>query len=51
MSLNGNILALFDQLGLLEDVMKISLINRSTSLYNQKLEKVAEVGVNDYKRL
>ncbi|KAG0286961.1 hypothetical protein BGZ96_009055, partial [Linnemannia gamsii] len=51
MSLNGNILALFDQLDLLEDVMKISLINRSTSLYNEKLEKIAEVGVSDCKRL
>lgn len=51
MSLNGNILALFDQLDLLEDVMKISLINRSTSLYNEKLEKIAEVGVSDYKDL
>ncbi|KAF9155767.1 hypothetical protein BG015_008697 [Linnemannia schmuckeri] len=51
MSLNGNILALFDQLGLLEDVMKISKINHSTSLYNEKLEKLAEVGVSDYKEL
>lgn len=51
MSLNGNILALFDQLGLLEDVMKISKINHSTTLYNEKLEKLAEVGVSDYKDL
>ncbi|KAF9551998.1 hypothetical protein EC957_000071 [Mortierella hygrophila] len=51
MSLNGNILALFDQLGLLEDVMKISKINHSTTLYNEKLEKLAEVGVGDYKDL
>ncbi|KAG0075124.1 hypothetical protein BGZ90_010183, partial [Linnemannia elongata] len=51
MSLNGNILALFDQLGLLEDVMKISKINHSTTLYNEKLEKLAEIGVSDYKDL
>ncbi|KAF8936255.1 hypothetical protein BGZ47_009587 [Haplosporangium gracile] len=51
MSLNGNILALFDQLGLLEDVMEIAKINHSTSLYNEKLEKLAEVGVSDYKEL
>ncbi|KAF9285623.1 hypothetical protein BGZ88_009465 [Linnemannia elongata] len=51
MSLNGNILALFDQLGLLEDVMKISKINHSTTLYNEELEKLAEIGVSDYKDL
>jgi hypothetical protein len=51
MSLSGNILALFDQLGLLEDVMKISLVNRSSSLYNEKLEKLAEIGMDNYKSL
>ncbi|KAK3831887.1 MAG: hypothetical protein J3R72DRAFT_495455 [Linnemannia gamsii] len=51
MSLNGNILALFDQLGLLEDVMKISLLNHSSSIYNEKLEKLAEVGMDNYKGL
>ncbi|KAF9911347.1 hypothetical protein EC991_003912 [Linnemannia zychae] len=51
MSLSGNILALFDQLGLLEDVMKISLVNHSSSLYNEKLEKLAEIGIANYKCL
>ncbi|KAG0277549.1 hypothetical protein BGZ95_005751 [Linnemannia exigua] len=51
MSLNGNILALFDQLGLLDDVMKISLLNHSSSIYNEKLEKLAEVGMDNYKGL
>ncbi|KAF9136097.1 hypothetical protein BGW39_006893 [Mortierella sp. 14UC] len=51
MSLSGNILALFDQLGLLEDVMKISLVNHSSSLYNEKLEKLADVGMDNYKSL
>ncbi|KAF9095609.1 hypothetical protein BGX23_000218 [Mortierella sp. AD031] len=51
MSLSANILALFDQLGLLEDVMKISLLNHSSTLYNEKLEQLAEVGHKNYHKL
>ncbi|KAF9911346.1 hypothetical protein EC991_003911 [Linnemannia zychae] len=43
MSLNGNILALFDQLGLLEETMKISLGSANSSLYTEKLERITDI--------
>ncbi|KAF9136098.1 hypothetical protein BGW39_006894 [Mortierella sp. 14UC] len=42
-SLNGNILPLFEQLGLLEETMKISLVSVNSSLFTEKLEKVTEI--------
>ncbi|KAF9090102.1 hypothetical protein BGX29_011677 [Mortierella sp. GBA35] len=48
MSLNGNILALFDQLGLLDEVMKISLVSLSSSLYTEKMEKITEIDVTNH---
>ncbi|KAF9338565.1 hypothetical protein BGZ91_008520 [Linnemannia elongata] len=43
MSVNGNILALFDQLGMLEDIMNVSLVSLNSSLYTEKLEKITEI--------
>ncbi|KAG0368629.1 hypothetical protein BGX24_002746 [Mortierella sp. AD032] len=43
MSLNGNILAVFDQLGLLEETMKISLASVNSSLFTEKLEKITDI--------
>jgi len=48
MSLNGNILALFDQLGLLEDVMKISLVSLNSSLFTEKMEKITTIDVKSH---
>ncbi|KAF9132821.1 hypothetical protein BGX30_012516 [Mortierella sp. GBA39] len=48
MSLNGNILALFDQLGMLEDIMKVSLVSLNSSLYTEKLEKITEIDVRSH---
>ncbi|KAG0380485.1 hypothetical protein BGX24_007841 [Mortierella sp. AD032] len=49
MSINANILPVFEQLGLLEEVENISLRNRWTSLYNAKLNQIGLVGMDDYK--
>ncbi|KAF9155766.1 hypothetical protein BG015_008696 [Linnemannia schmuckeri] len=48
MSLNGNILALFDQLGMLEDIMKVSLVSLNSSLYTEKMEKITEIDVRTH---
>ncbi|KAG0286956.1 hypothetical protein BGZ96_009050 [Linnemannia gamsii] len=48
MSFNGNILALFDQLGLLEEAMSISFKIHSTNLFDEKLNKLAEVNTKLY---
>lgn len=48
MSLNGNILALFDQLGMLDDIMKVSLVSLNSSLYTEKLEKITEIDVRSH---
>ncbi|KAF9091890.1 hypothetical protein BGX29_002362 [Mortierella sp. GBA35] len=49
MSFNGNILALFDQLGLLDEAMKISFKINSTCLFDEKLNKLAEVNTSDHR--
>ncbi|KAF8932723.1 hypothetical protein BGZ47_011210 [Haplosporangium gracile] len=48
MSFNGNILALFDQLGMLEEAMSISFKIHSTNLFDEKLNKLAEVDTSDH---
>ncbi|KAG0284080.1 hypothetical protein BGZ97_008310, partial [Linnemannia gamsii] len=48
MSVNGNILALFDQLGLLDDIMKVSLVSLNSSLYTEKMEKITEIDVRSH---
>ncbi|KAG0072380.1 hypothetical protein BGZ89_006654 [Linnemannia elongata] len=48
MSVNGNILALFDQLGMLEDIMNVSLVSLNSSLYTEKLEKITEIDVRTH---
>lgn len=48
MSFNGNILALFDQLGMLEEAMSISFKIHSTNLFDEKLNKLAEVNTSDH---
>ncbi|KAF9136106.1 hypothetical protein BGW39_006902 [Mortierella sp. 14UC] len=48
MSFNGNILALFDQLGLLEEAMSIAFKIHSTNLFDEKLNKLAEVNTSDH---
>ncbi|KAF8936256.1 hypothetical protein BGZ47_009588, partial [Haplosporangium gracile] len=47
-SLNGNILALFDQLGMLEDIMKVSLVSLNSSFYTEKMEKITEIDVRSH---
>ncbi|KAF9906711.1 hypothetical protein EC991_000373 [Linnemannia zychae] len=51
MSINANILPVFEQLGLLEEVQNISLRNRWTSLYDHKMKQIGKVGMEDYKAL
>lgn len=48
MSFNGNILALFDQLGMLEEAMSISFKIHSTNLFDEKLNKLASVNTSDH---
>ncbi|KAF9921355.1 hypothetical protein FBU30_008640 [Linnemannia zychae] len=49
MSINSNILPVFEQLGLLEQVEAISLVIYYTTLFNGKLEKIAEVNTKDHR--
>ncbi|KAF9317613.1 hypothetical protein BKA57DRAFT_54245 [Linnemannia elongata] len=49
MSINSNILPVFEQLGLLERVEAISLLIYYTTLFNGKLEKIAEVNTKDHR--
>ncbi|KAF9108220.1 hypothetical protein BGX29_002363 [Mortierella sp. GBA35] len=49
MSINSNILPVFEQLGLLEQVEAISLLIHYTTLFNGKLEKIAEVNTKDHR--
>ncbi|KAF9911350.1 hypothetical protein EC991_003915 [Linnemannia zychae] len=49
MSINSNILPVFEQLGLLERVEAISLLIYYTKLFNGKLEKIAEVNTKDHR--
>ncbi|KAF9349743.1 hypothetical protein BGX26_012001 [Mortierella sp. AD094] len=49
MVFGANILPVFEQLGLLEEVKKISLPCLSMEIYNSKIEKAAAVNVRKYK--
>ncbi|KAG0014600.1 hypothetical protein BGZ80_010354 [Entomortierella chlamydospora] len=49
MVFGANILPVFEQLGLLEEVKKISLPCLSMDIYNSNIEKVASVNVQKYK--
>ncbi|KAI8346519.1 hypothetical protein B0O80DRAFT_503426 [Mortierella sp. GBAus27b] len=49
MVFGANILPVFEQLGLLEEVRKISLPCLGMDIYNAKIEKVANVDVNQYR--
>ncbi|KAG0277548.1 hypothetical protein BGZ95_005750 [Linnemannia exigua] len=49
MSINANILPVFEQLGLMEEVENISLRNRWSGIYNSKMKQIAKIGMEDYK--
>ncbi|KAF9155768.1 hypothetical protein BG015_008698 [Linnemannia schmuckeri] len=51
MSINANILPVFEQLGLLEEVENISLRNHGSSLFNYKMEELGKVGIPNYQEL
>ncbi|KAF9985652.1 hypothetical protein BGZ75_002698 [Mortierella antarctica] len=51
MSLSVNILTLFDQLGLLDEVMKLSKPMTALDLYSSDMTKIGAVGVKDYKSI
>ncbi len=50
MVFGANILPVFEQLGMLEEVQKISLPCLGMDIYNSQIEKVALVDVRQYKQ-
>ncbi len=51
MGFNANILGVFEQLGFLEEILNISNSSKGIVIYNEKLEKTAEVSMNHYAEL
>ncbi|KAF9948834.1 hypothetical protein BGZ72_009266 [Mortierella alpina] len=51
MGFNANILGVFEQLGFLEEILNISNSSKGIVIYNEKLEKTAEVSMNYYAEL
>ncbi len=51
MSLSVNILTLLDQLGLLDEVMKLSKPMSALDLYSPDMKKIGAIGVKDYKSM
>lgn len=51
MSINANILPVFEQLGLLAEVQNISLRNHGSSLFNSKMKEIGKVGIPNYREL
>lgn len=51
MSINANILPVFEQLGLLAEVQNISLRNHGSSLFNSKMKEIGKVGIPNYQEL
>ena len=49
MSLNAGIFPVFEQLGLFEELQKISLPSRRFTLYNDDMTKIAVLQSNDEK--
>ncbi|KAG0339065.1 hypothetical protein BG000_002914 [Podila horticola] len=50
-TLGAGVLAIFEQIGIYDDLMKVSLPCLTMSLYNEKLEQIIKVGPSDYKGL
>lgn len=51
MSINANILPVFEQLGLLAEVQNISLRNHGSSLFNSEMKEIGKVGIPNYREL
>ncbi|KAG9321168.1 hypothetical protein KVV02_008462 [Mortierella alpina] len=51
MGFNANILGVFEQLGFLEEILNISNSSKGIVIYNEKLEKTAEVSMTTYTEL
>ncbi|KAG0320576.1 hypothetical protein BGZ97_013194 [Linnemannia gamsii] len=51
MSINANILPVFEQLGLLKEVENISLRNNGSTMFNSKLKEIGQVGMPNYMEL
>ncbi|KAF9132819.1 hypothetical protein BGX30_012514 [Mortierella sp. GBA39] len=51
MSINANILPVFEQLGLLTEVQNISLRNHGTSLFNRNMKEIGKVSIPNYQEL
>ncbi|KAG9068993.1 hypothetical protein KI688_009883 [Linnemannia hyalina] len=51
MSINANILPVFEQLGLLEEVQNISLRNHGSSLFNRNMKEIGKVTIPNYQEL
>ncbi|KAF9177063.1 hypothetical protein BGZ50_009248, partial [Haplosporangium sp. Z 11] len=51
MSLNANILPVFEQLGLFDELMKISYPTYSTKMYREDMELIAKISMDGLKEL
>ncbi|KAG0369308.1 hypothetical protein BC939DRAFT_476897 [Gamsiella multidivaricata] len=51
MSINSNILPVFEQLGLFEDVKKISKPCRSIGLHDLQMNKIVDINMADYEQM
>jgi hypothetical protein len=49
MSVGANILPVFEQLGMLEDIIKISLPVKEQHLYEASMKKLGSLTMKDYK--
>ncbi|KAG9069061.1 hypothetical protein KI688_009952 [Linnemannia hyalina] len=51
MSFSGNVLRLFEQLGMLEEVLSISIPSANSTIYSEDMDLLADLGIPGYESL
>lgn len=51
MSFSGNVLCLFEQLGMLEEVLSISIPSANSRIYSEDMDLLADLGIPGYESL